>query len=68
MKDLRNRTEHSAEGSKWATPAVSIVIGIVYLIGATIGGDFWLGLAMIGVMIAFAAVLIVGGRSDVTAM
>lgn len=65
MKNLRNRTEGSAEGSKWATPALSIGIGIAYLIGATIGGDVMLGLAMFGVMIVFAAVLLLGERNDV---
>lgn len=69
MKKLRNRTGRSAEGSaagtKWATSAFSIGIGIVYLIGATLGGDVMLGLAMFGVMIVFAAVLLLGGRSDV---
>lgn len=61
MKNLKNR----AEGSKWATPAFSIVIGIAYLIAASLGGDPVLGLAMLGVMVVFAGVLLLGGRSDV---
>lgn len=46
-------------------PAFSIGIGIVYLIGATIGGDVRLGLGMFAVMIVFAAVLLLGGRNEV---
>lgn len=65
MKHLRNRPDRSPAGSPWATPAFSIGIGIVYLIGATIGGDVRLGLGMFAVMIVFAAVLLLGGRNDV---
>lgn len=65
MKRLKNRHERSLTGSKWATPAFSVGIGIVYLIEATIGGDITLGLGMFAVMIVFTAVLLLGGRNDV---
>lgn len=49
-------------------PAFAIAIGIVYLIAATIGGSFTGGLIMLGVMVAYAVFLVVGGRSDVVQM
>lgn len=56
------------ERSRWAVPALVVGIGVIYLIASTIGGNVSGGLIMLGVMIAYAVLLIAGGRSDVVRM
>ncbi len=50
----------------WVTPAVSAAIGLVYLIGFTIGGHPLDGLAGLGVMLLFGVGLAVAGRRSET--
>jgi hypothetical protein len=49
----------------WATAATGTAIGIVYLIGFAAGGNLFLGLVSLGIMVAFTgALLLVGRRSE----
>ena len=50
----------------WVTPAVSAAIGLVYLIGFTIGGHPLSGLAGLGVMLLAGVGLAVAGRRSET--
>ncbi len=50
----------------WVTPAVSAAIGLVYLIGFTIGGHPLDGLAGLAVMLLFGVGLAVAGRRSET--
>jgi hypothetical protein len=56
------------ERPRWAVSALAIGIGIIYLIASTIGGSFTSGLIMLGVMVAYAVFLLIGGKSDVVQM
>lgn len=60
--------KRTTEWSRWAVPALAVGIGIVYLIASTIGGSFSGGLIMLGVMVAYAVFLLIGGKSDVVQM
>lgn len=56
------RTTMSA---RWATPAISLLLGPLFLAGSAIGGDPRGGLAMLGVMAVYAVLLVaLGGRSE----
>lgn len=50
----------------WATPILSVVIGVVYLIAFTVGGHLGEGLAGLGVMVVAAVVLALAGRRSET--
>lgn len=56
------------DGSRWAVPALAVGIGVVYFIASTIGGNLTGGLIMLGVMVAYAVFLLIGGKSDVVQM
>ena len=50
---------------KWVLPLLSLLIGIAYLLAATVGGKPQLGLEMFGIMAAFAVgIVVLGGRSE----
>jgi hypothetical protein len=56
------RTTMSA---RWTTPAISLLLGLLFLAGSAIGGDPAGGLAMLGVMVVYALLLLAfGGRSE----
>jgi hypothetical protein len=49
----------------WATPVVGVTIGLVYLIGFSIGGKPFDGAIGLAIMVAFtAALMLVGRRSE----
>ncbi len=50
--------------SKWVVPAFSVALGFVFLGAGVLGHKSGFGLFGLGVMIAFAAVFLLGGRSE----
>jgi hypothetical protein len=52
--------------SYWATVAVAVGIGLVYLVAFAAGGQPLLGLAALGIMVAFSGVLMLAGRRSET--
>ena len=51
--------------AKWIVSALIVVIGIGYLVAASVGGKVQLGLEMLGIAIVIALVLLLfGGRSE----
>jgi UDP-N-acetylmuramyl pentapeptide phosphotransferase/UDP-N-acetylglucosamine-1-phosphate transferase len=50
----------------WATPILSVLIGIVYLVGFSIGGNLGEGVIGLAVMVAFGAALALLGRRSET--
>jgi len=50
--------------SKWFLPAFSVGLGVVMMAAIWIGGDPGLGLQALGVMTVFAAIVLLGGRSE----
>lgn len=55
-----------ASESKWFLPIFSVGLGLVFLIVQWIGGSPGSGLASLGIMTAFAAVILVGGQRSET--
>lgn len=51
--------------SGWLVPGVALLIGVAYFVANWIGGNPSLGVAMLGIMVLYAAVLALGGRSEV---
>jgi multisubunit Na+/H+ antiporter MnhB subunit len=50
--------------SKWFLPAFSVGLGVVMMAAIWIGGEPGLGLQALGVMTVFAAIVLLGGRSE----
>jgi hypothetical protein len=50
--------------SKWFVPLFAVALGIVVFVAQWIGGDPGSGLASLAIITAFAAVLLLGGRSE----
>jgi hypothetical protein len=50
----------------WATVAVGVGIGVVYLAGFAAGGKPLLGLGALGIMVAFTGALLLAGRRSET--
>jgi len=50
--------------SKWFLPAFSVALGLVLLVAMWIGGSPGGGLYALGVMSAFGALVLLGGRSE----
>ena len=50
--------------SKWFLPAVSVGLGLVMMTAIWIGGDLSLGLQALAVMTVFAAIILLGSRSE----
>jgi hypothetical protein len=50
--------------SKWFLPSFSVALGIVMLAALWVGGNLVSGLESLGIMVAFGAVVLLGGRSE----
>lgn len=50
--------------TKWFLPLFSLALGVLMLVAEWLGGHFGLGLFSLGIMAAFGAVFLVGGRSE----
>jgi hypothetical protein len=50
----------------WVTPVTGVVIGLLYLLGFSIGGHPGLGASALGVMVVFSVGLVVAGRRSET--
>jgi hypothetical protein len=50
--------------SKWWVPLLSVALGIVVFVAQWIGGDPSGGLVSLGIMTAFGALVLLGGRSE----
>jgi hypothetical protein len=50
--------------SKWFLPLFAVALGIVFFVAQWIGGNPGSGLVSFGIMAAFGAVVLVGGRSE----
>jgi predicted permease len=59
------RTEAKTPRLYWATPILGLVIGIIYLIGFSVGGRQLDGAIALGVMVVFSVIIaLVGFRSE----
>jgi hypothetical protein len=50
--------------SKWIAPLVAVGLGIVVFVAQWVGGDPGSGLVSLAIMTAFAALILLGGRSE----
>jgi hypothetical protein len=50
--------------SKWFVPLLSLGLGLACLAAFWIGGDLRSGLSSLAVMVAFGAIVLLGGRSE----
>ena len=50
----------------WVTPAVGVAVGLIYLIGFSVGGKPGYGLVALGVMVVFSAAIAIAGRRSET--
>ena len=50
--------------SRWFLPAFAVALGVAMLAAMWIGGDPGAGLFSLGVMVAFGALILFGGRSE----
>ena len=50
----------------WVTPAVGVTIGLLYLVGFSVGGKPGYGLAALAVMVVFSAAIAIAGRRSET--
>src|SRR3974390_630248 len=50
--------------SKWFVPLLSVALGIVVFAAQWVGGDPGSGLVSLGIMAAFGALILFGGRSE----
>ena len=50
--------------SKWFLPVFALVLGFVMLAAMSIGGNPGAGLQSLGIMAAFGALILLGGRSE----
>jgi hypothetical protein len=50
----------------WVTPAVGVAIGLIYLIGFSVGGKPGYGLIALGIMVVFSAAIALAGRRSET--
>lgn len=50
--------------SKWFVPTVSVALGLVMFGAQWIGGHPGSGLGSLGIMVAFGAIILLGGRSE----
>ncbi|MFI5287137.1 MAG: hypothetical protein ACHQ4F_12560 [Candidatus Dormibacteria bacterium] len=57
-------TRRDVTHSKWTIPVMSLVIGLVLLVANIVGHQLGLGLWSLGVMVAFGAAVLLGGRSE----
>lgn len=52
--------------ARWVAPGLALVFGIAYLVAGLVGGDAEFGLVGLGVMVAFALLLVLLGRHSET--
>ena len=57
-------TRHDRNRSWRPVQAVALVAGLAFLIAAWLGGKPLLGVAMLAIMVAYVALLALGGRSE----
>jgi hypothetical protein len=50
--------------SKWFLPLFAVALGVVIFAAQWIGGSPWNGLGSLGIMAAFGALVLLGGRSE----
>jgi hypothetical protein len=50
--------------SKWFVPLLAVALGVVVFVAQWIGGDPGSGLVSLGIMTAFGALILLGGRSE----
>jgi hypothetical protein len=50
--------------SKWFVPLLSVALGVVVFAAQWVGGDPGSGLVSLGIMAAFGALILLGGRSE----
>jgi hypothetical protein len=50
--------------SKWFLPLFSVALGVIMLAAMSIGGAVGWGFVSLGIMVAFGALVLVGGRSE----
>lgn len=50
---------------RWLVPGVALLVGVAYFVANWIAGNPSLGAAMLAIMVLYAAVLLLGGRSEV---
>jgi hypothetical protein len=50
--------------SKWFVPLLSVALGLVVFAAQWVGGDPGSGLVSLGIMCAFGALILLGGRSE----
>ncbi len=50
--------------TKWVVPLFSVALGITVLVAQAIGNHLGSGLVSLGIMVAFGAVFLFGGRSE----
>ena len=50
--------------SKWFVPLLAVALGLVVFAAQWIGGDPGSGLESLGIMTAFGALILLGGRSE----
>lgn len=55
-------------GSRWVVPVTGAVLGGAMFAASWIGGHPWAGAEMLGVLLAYGALLLLGGRNDILAM
>ena len=61
MSTERRTTVSKLMHSKWMLPGFSVLIGLVYLGAAIVGGDARLGVVMLAVMVVFALAVLLAG-------
>jgi hypothetical protein len=65
---MRTTDTHPRKPSvqRWVTPAVAVVIGIVYLVAGWLGGDTTFAVFGLALMVGIAAILVVARRFSET--
>lgn len=58
------KTKNDPPWARWVVPALSLAIGVGYLVASWLGGRPILGVALLGIMVAYAALLALGGGSE----
>jgi hypothetical protein len=51
---------------RWAVPALSVVIGVVYLVAGLVGDNVWFGIAGLLIMLGFGLVFVLAGQKSET--
>ena len=50
--------------SKWFLPVLAVALGLIIFVAQWVGGDPASGLGSLGIMTAFGALVLLGGRSE----